>query len=150
MNEVLEYDGVYTFSNGSVKLANKRFTSIKNDFCLTFSKDSVCEKCAEDDEIQGNSFTFTGLDKIEELVQSHTVDVIGVILEVGSVNSINMKDGKSRDKRTITIGDESNICLNVTLWGTVTEAHPFRTGQVIALKSCRVSDYNGKSLNASS
>lgn len=51
MNEVLEYDGVYTFSNGSVKLANKRFTSIKNDFCLTFSKDSVCEKCAEDDEI---------------------------------------------------------------------------------------------------
>jgi len=61
-----------------------------------------------------------------------------------------MKDGKSRDKRTITIGDESNICLNVTLWGTVTEAHPYRTGQVIALKSCRVSDYNGKSLNASS
>ena len=51
MNEVLEYDGVYTFSNGSVKLANKRFTSIKNDFCLTFSKDSICEKCAEDDEI---------------------------------------------------------------------------------------------------
>ena len=50
-DEIIEYDGVYTFNNGTVKLANKRFTSIKNDYCLTFSKDSICEQCAEDDEI---------------------------------------------------------------------------------------------------
>jgi len=50
----------------------------------------------------------------------------------------------------LTIGDESNSCIGVTLWGPVTEAHSFRSGQVIALKNCRVSDYNGKSLNASS
>ena len=51
MDKLLEIDCIYTFSNGLVKLANKRFTSIKNDYCLTFSKDSLCEKCAEDDEI---------------------------------------------------------------------------------------------------
>ena len=61
-----------------------------------------------------------------------------------------MKDGKVKEKRSITIGDESNVCIAVTLWGSVTEAHPYRVGQVIALKGCRVSDYNGKSLNASS
>ena len=61
-----------------------------------------------------------------------------------------MRDGKVRDKRTMTIGDESNVCLGVTLWGSVTEAHPYRAGQVIALKGCRVSEFNGKSLNASS
>lgn len=38
----------------------------------------------------------------------------------------------------------------MTLWGAVAEAHEYRSGQVISLKSCRVSDYNGKSLNASS
>ena len=32
----------------------------------------------------------------------------------------------------------------------MTEAHPYRVGQVIAFKGCRVSDFNGKSLNASS
>lgn len=96
------------------------------------------------------SFNFTGLEAIEELVQSHTVDVIGLIIDVGQTNSIKMRDGKERDKRTLTIGDESNKCINVTLWGPVVEAHPYRTGQVIALKSCRVSDFNGKSLNASS
>ena len=133
-----------------MKLANKRFTSIKNDYCLTFSKDSVCEPCGEDDEIASVSFTFTSLDKIEELVQSCTIDVIGVILDVGPTNSINMKDGKVRDKRTLTIGDETNICIGVTLWGPVTEAHRYGSGQIIALKGCRVSDFNGKSLNASS
>ena len=147
---LLEVDSIFTFSNGLVKLANKRFTSIKNDYCLTFSRDSIVEKCADDEEIESVSFTFTGLDRIEELVQSHTVDVIGLILEVGQTNSIKMRDGKERDKRTLTIGDESNKCINVTLWGAVVEAHPYRTGQVIALKSCRVSDFNGKSLNASS
>ena len=68
MDGILELDAIFTFSTGFVKLANKRFTSIKNDYCLTFSKDSICEKCADDEEIQSVSFTFTGLDRIEELV----------------------------------------------------------------------------------
>ena len=61
-----------------------------------------------------------------------------------------MKDGKVKSKRTLTIGDESNSCIGVTLWGVVTDAHSYQAGQVIALKNCRVSDYNGKSLNATS
>ena len=73
-----------------------------------------------------------------------------MILDVGPSNSINMRDGKIKEKRTLTIGDESNICIGVTLWGAVVDAHGYSSGQVIALKSCRVSDYNGKSLNASS
>lgn len=31
---------VYLFSNGVVKMANKRFTSIKNDFCIVFEKNA--------------------------------------------------------------------------------------------------------------
>ncbi len=33
---MLKENKVYLFSNGSVKIANKKFTSIKNDYCLTF------------------------------------------------------------------------------------------------------------------
>lgn len=43
--------------------------------------------------------------------QSRTIDVIGVILDVGIVSNIQMRDGKNRDKRTITIGDETNSCI---------------------------------------
>lgn len=31
---------VYLFSNGIVKMANKKFTSIKNDFCIIFEKNA--------------------------------------------------------------------------------------------------------------
>jgi replication factor A1 len=31
---------VYLFSNGCVKMANKKFTSIKNDFCIVFEKNA--------------------------------------------------------------------------------------------------------------
>lgn len=61
-----------------------------------------------------------------------------------------MKDGNSRDKRTLLIGDEGNVSIGVTLWGTACEAHNYEVGQVIAFKACRVSEYNGRSLNASS
>lgn len=33
---ILEQGKIYLFANGAVKLANKKFTSIKNDYCLTF------------------------------------------------------------------------------------------------------------------
>jgi replication factor A1 len=45
LDGLLELDGIFTFSGGYVKLANKRFTSIKNDYCLTFSQNSIVERC---------------------------------------------------------------------------------------------------------
>lgn len=39
---------MYLFTGGVVKMANKRFTSVKNDFCIVFEKNaSICE--VEDD-----------------------------------------------------------------------------------------------------
>ena len=37
-NEKLMTDQVYTFSGGRIQLANKKFTSIKNDYCITFDQ----------------------------------------------------------------------------------------------------------------
>lgn len=35
-NEQLQEGKVYVFSNGTVKMANKKFSTIKHDFCLIF------------------------------------------------------------------------------------------------------------------
>lgn len=55
-----------------------------------------------------------------------------------------------RDRRTITIGDENNIMIGVTVWGENCQRIDFKTGQVIAFRESRISEYRGKSLNASS
>ena len=58
-------------------------------------------------------------------MQSCTVDVIGILLELQQTSTMTMKDGNSRDKRTLLIGDEGNVSIGVTLWGTACEAHNY-------------------------
>lgn len=67
-HDMLEPDQVYTFMNGSVKLANKKFTSIKNDYCLSFDYNTVIERCPDDAEIEGDGFSFTSLAAVEDMV----------------------------------------------------------------------------------
>lgn len=43
-------------------MANKRYTAIKNDYCITFGQETVIEKCANDAHIKNESFSFTKLD----------------------------------------------------------------------------------------
>jgi hypothetical protein len=45
-------------------MANKKYTSIKNDFCLTLGNETEIEECGEDKNIQNNGFSFT---KIKDL-----------------------------------------------------------------------------------
>ena len=128
MDDSLERDKVYTFTGGQVKLANKRYTSIKNDYCLTFDSNTVIECCKDDAQIKGDAFTFTKLEAIENMVQNQTVDVVGIVLEVGSVQAITLKDGSMKDKRTLTIGDEGNVSIMVTLWGGACNANDYSEG----------------------
>ena len=39
-DEGLKEGGVYLFSNGSVKIANQKYTSVKNDYCIVFDRNS--------------------------------------------------------------------------------------------------------------
>lgn len=65
------------------------------------------------------------------------------------VGSITLKDGSSRDKRSLVIGDDSKRMIGITLWGDVCHKE-IREMQIVAFRACRISEYRGKSLNASS
>ena len=71
---------MYLFSNGTVKMANQKYTSIKNDFCIVFDRNSVIEEVENDKAISSQGFSFVTLDEINEFEQSRTVDVIGIIM----------------------------------------------------------------------
>lgn len=47
----IQENKVYLFSNGVVKMANKRFTSIKNDFCIVFEKNTQISEVVDDGSI---------------------------------------------------------------------------------------------------
>ena len=117
LEQQVEQNKIYTFAGGQVKIANKKFTSIKNDYCLTLGYETVVEKAEEDLKIQENGFSFTSINEIENFIQAVNIDVIGVILDVQPVSQIQTRDGTSRDRRSLVLGDESNVSIGLTLWG---------------------------------
>lgn len=70
-------------SNGSVKIANKKYTSIKNDHCINFDKNADVQEVEDDNKISHQGFNFVTIDEINDYEQSRTVDTIGVITQVG-------------------------------------------------------------------
>ena len=58
--------------------------------------------------------------------------------------------GELRDKRTITVSDDSGVSIMATLWGEIAGDEKITVGQIIAAKGVKVSEYGGKSLNIDS
>jgi replication factor A1 len=74
---------------------------------------------------------------------------VGVIVDAGFVESIPLKNGSSKEKRSIVLADDSENTISVAIWGNNASSQKFEVGTLIAFKSCRISDFNGKSLNSS-
>jgi len=98
---------VYLFSTGSVKIANKKFTTVNNDYCINFGKHAKIIPAKDDGSISNQAFQFV---KIADIDDSNlkSVDVLGVITEVGESSEIKLKSGESKSKRTIKLVDQSN------------------------------------------
>ena len=84
---------MYTFSCGQIKSSNRRYTSIKHDYCITLDSSAVYAKCEDDIEIRRDSFTFNLIKEIEQLPPNQRVDVIGITLEVSQPSLVNLRDG---------------------------------------------------------
>ncbi len=61
-NSTLEENKVYLISGGQIKIANKKFTSISNDFCITFDKNTTIEEASDDESIGAQGFCFVSID----------------------------------------------------------------------------------------
>jgi len=131
-------------------MANKRFTSIKNDYCITFDRNTDIQECKDDKQINQTGFSFTTIEQIQNLRTNVTIDVIGIVLQVGQVGTLKLKTGETRDKRNLVIGDDTNLSISVTLWGETATKLDLKPGMMIACKQCKISEFNGKSLNGSS
>jgi replication factor A1 len=45
---ILSENNVYLFSNGVLKISNKKFTSIKNDYCINFDTNAEVQEVDDD------------------------------------------------------------------------------------------------------
>eukprot|EP01116_Phalansterium_solitarium_P017308 TRINITY_DN4229_c0_g2_i1.p1 TRINITY_DN4229_c0_g2~~TRINITY_DN4229_c0_g2_i1.p1 ORF type:complete len:652 (-),score=238.32 TRINITY_DN4229_c0_g2_i1:174-2129(-) len=150
--QLLEVNRVYYISGGAIKGANKKFSSIKNDYELTFearTQIQLAPDSATNADIPTMQFSFSAIDAIAGQHQKDDlVDVIGIVIETGSVQNIQSRAGKDLVKRSVQLVDMSARSVEVTLWGQQAEQLPWSEADkpVVAFKGAKVSEFKGRGL----
>ena len=147
--ELLQEGQVYYISNPcKVSLAKKQFSNLPNDYELTFERDTVIEKAEDQSSVPQVRFNFCTIQDLNEVEKDATVDMIGVLKEVGEVSQITSKSThKPYDKRELTLVDDTGFSVRATIWGKTATAFDARPEQIVAFKGMKVSDFGGRSLS---
>ncbi|KAL0442066.1 UNVERIFIED_CONTAM: Replication protein A DNA-binding subunit B [Sesamum radiatum] len=148
---------VYYISKGNLKVANKQFKTVQNDYEMTLNENSEVEEARNEATfIPETKFNFVPIDELGPYVNGRElVDVIGVLQSVSPTMSIRRKsNNETIPKRDITIADETKKTVVVSLWNDLATS----IGQelldmadkspVVAIKSLKVGDFQGVSLSA--
>ncbi|KAG1661128.1 hypothetical protein FOA52_011858 [Chlamydomonas sp. UWO 241] len=156
-HDIIEVDKVYVFSKFQVKVANKAYASVANDYEIHFSdKTEVTE--AADQEASGMTAALD-LVPFDELLKHVTrkapVDVIGVVIGLGPMGSIKRKSsGDEVSKRDVTIVDNGGKSISLTLWNETATRESLALEDwetrcvVLQITNCKVSDFQGCSLSS--
>ncbi|KAI1662661.1 replication factor-a protein [Daldinia decipiens] len=147
--DLLQEGQVYYISNPCrVSLAKKQFTNLPNDYELAFERDTVIEKAEDQASVPQARFNFVNIEELQNVEKDATVDVIGVLKEVGEVSSITSKNtGKPFDKRELTLVDDTSYSVRLTIWGKTATTFTTQPESIVAFKGAKVSDFGGRSLS---
>jgi replication factor A1 len=159
--DLLEEGKAYVFARGSVKPANKNYARTRNDYSLHFDSAAKVEESQDDQAFNSEHISvrmqFVAIDQLAAFVDKRMpVDIVGVVLEAGPLNSIKRKaDATEVSRRDVTIADKSLKSVGITLWGGLAEGVGSEiesevkggSNPVVAISSCKVSGYNGISLS---
>ncbi|XP_055906413.1 replication protein A 70 kDa DNA-binding subunit [Eupeodes corollae] len=147
--DMLEVDKVYYFSKCQLKPANKQYSTLKNDYEMTFTGETLVQPCEdESDGIPQVQYNLVPISQIASIEPKAAVDTIGICRDVGELQTFTSRANKEFKKRELTLVDLSNAAVQLTLWGD--EAEKFESGSqhVILIKGARVSEFGGgKSLS---
>jgi len=147
-NPMLEENRVYSFSGGRIKMANKKYSSLKCEYEITFNQYSEIKALPDDRAIKSMNFDFTPIKELEHMEPGSMVDIIGVVHADFGVQPITTKAGKEMKKRNLDLVDSSGTLISITFWNEMAEKAiaDYARHPVLALKGVKLSDWGGRSL----
>lgn len=149
--DVIENGKTYLVSNALVKIAKKQFGGVKNDYEIHLEANSLAQETSSSNSLLIH-YDFVPIAKIATYEKDSFIDVLAVIKDCGSVQSITAKTSQRQlVKRDLTLVDSSCSAIKLTLWSEQAENFNSQPGTTVAIKSAKVSDFNGsKSLTTMS
>ncbi|XP_034556772.1 replication protein A 70 kDa DNA-binding subunit [Notolabrus celidotus] len=146
---LIEVGKVYYISKCSLKIANKQYTSVKNDYEMTLNGESTIIPCEDSTDVPMVQCDFVSIGDLESREKDAIIDVIGVCKSVDEVTRLTTKSNKEVSKRTVDLMDMSGKVVTVTLWGETAETFDGSGQPILAIKGAKLSDYGGRSISAS-
>lgn len=146
--DVFQEGSVYYISSPCrVQIAKKQFSNLPNDYEMTFERDTVVEKAEEENGVPQIRFNFTTVGDLQSVEKDTTIDIVGILKEVGETSQITSKTGKPYDKRELTLVDDTGYSVRLTVWGKTAATFEVQPESVVAFKGVKVSDFGGRSLS---
>jgi len=145
----------YLISKGSLRPAQKAYNHLPNDQEIFLESTSTIQPCFDDDSsIPQQQFHFRPISDIEGMEKNSVVDIIGIVSFISPPASIMRKDGTETQRRTLHLKDMSGRSVELTIWGNLYNAEGQRLQNmcdsgvfpVLAVKSGRVNEFNGKAV----
>eukprot|EP01016_Furgasonia_blochmanni_P055645 TRINITY_DN9349_c0_g1_i2.p1 TRINITY_DN9349_c0_g1~~TRINITY_DN9349_c0_g1_i2.p1 ORF type:complete len:626 (+),score=89.93 TRINITY_DN9349_c0_g1_i2:134-2011(+) len=141
----LEVDKVYVISGGTIKQANLRFSSVKNDYQLVFDRRTNFKPAPEDEEIAHGKFNFTKIKDLKTAELNSVVDVLGIVMDCGAVQEVKLRNAdETKPRRTIHVFDESLLFVELTIWGNLAQQTDVKPHTIIIVKAVRVTEFQGR------
>ncbi|KAM4046800.1 replication protein A 70 kDa DNA-binding subunit [Anomaloglossus baeobatrachus] len=145
---LIEVNKVYYFAKGTLKIANKQYTAVKNDYEMTFNNETSVIPCDDSSDVPTVQFQFVPISELENKNKDTLLDVIGVCKSFDDVTKVTIKsNNREVSKRTIHLMDSSGKVVSTTLWGEDADKFDGSRQPVIAIKGARLSDFGGRSLS---
>lgn len=146
---MLTENSVYYVSKAQIKVARKQFSTVQNDFEMSFDKDTQIIQCNDGAaDIPSIRYSFVDIARITDYPKDSVVDLIAVVKDVAEVQTFVAKTTqKQMTKRDLTLVDASMSAIKTTLWGAAAESFSDTSCPVIAFKGVRVSDFGGRTLS---
>lgn len=152
---IIEQGKVYVISKASLRNKRGNFNQTRHQYEIHLENSSVVELCSEEDDIPHIHFNFSKIATVQDTPPGNVVDIIGVVESVMDWTTITKRDGTDTQKRSVIIRDDSNTSIELTLWGKYANEPGDQLQQaiqngvhpILAVKSARVGDYNGRTLS---
>eukprot|EP01132_Coremiostelium_polycephalum_P004254 gene4254-5324_t len=136
---------VYLIRGGTLKKINPTYNKLDHPVEIVFNHQTTVIESPRQFQVL-TRFNFTPISEIENVSKDETIDVIGLITNDSGIKDISTKNGPTV-KKTLQIKDTTNTMIDITIWGERCKTIPEPVvGNVIAVKGCKVSDFNGRSL----
>lgn len=142
---------IYLISKGKISTQNGKYSQgIKSDYQITLGRESTVSYFGDDDkEIRNQKYSFIPIKNVNDLDENRFCDIVGVVTTVGPMENItSKKTGKNFKKRNVELADKT-AKIEMTLWGDDAENNTAEnlTGVILAIKGCKVSGFNGRTLS---